>query len=228
MFTQCKAVEKCSGYWPAHCYVKHIVSMRYRWKSNRFLQKLQKKICIISANFPTCLNDTLNHSVSRHTQGIELTGSMVMRWVVWKKKGNVKKRKEGYERQAEWLEGHRAFVASPPANTGSFIFGGGGVRFHPHCSGNSIIQFIPQWSYRVCHGYLRHHSPVLSAVNDASPIHSSIQATWDFLYTIFWFLSKKKKNHPSHIQASQEMVHHSRAHIYCSVKNSSSGSPPET
>lgn len=99
--------------------------------------------------------------------------------------------------------------------------------FHPHCSGNSIIQFIPQWSYRVCHGYLRHHSPVLSAVNDESPIHSSIQATWDFLYTIFWFLSKKK-NHPSHIQASQEMVHHSRAHIYCSVKNSSSGSPPET
>lgn len=57
---------------------------------------------------------------------------------------------------------------------GPLIFGR--VHYHPRCSRNSIIQFIPQRSYRVCHNYLRQHSPVLSAVNDSAPVHSSIQS----------------------------------------------------
>lgn len=38
---------------------------------------------------------------------------------------------------------------------------------------------------------------------------------------------QKNMDHPPHIQVSQETLHHSGAHMYCSVKNSASGSPPE-
>lgn len=63
-------------------------------------------------------------------------------------------------------------------------------------------------------------------MNDESPYTQFFSSRMRF-FSYTFSDAYQKIDHPSHIQSSQEAVHRGRAHIYCSVKNSSSGSPPE-
>lgn len=83
---------------------------------------------------------------------------------------------------------------SPHCHTGSFIFGR--VHFHPHCSSNSIIQFIPQWSYRVM---VIWNSTLSSCLLWMVHLLDTVLFCPDEIFTcaIFWFLSKIKKIIPN-------------------------------